>query len=230
MQKQEVGGKPRIYIVDDDPNFLTALRRLLSVEGYDVAAFESPAAFLTAHDPDQPGCVLLDLQMAEMSGLDVQCRLLSDDEKRPVIFITGEASIATSVTAMKQGARDYLTKPVEPQLLLTAVRDALAEDARLRAARAASADPVESWETAVTERGDIAVSFMAGSDHAAAAGHHLLCDREAAMEIAKDLLRTVALSDVPVRAETLTQVQEHVVERRRPELAVFAIREPGPIF
>ncbi|HEX2761626.1 MAG TPA: response regulator [Rhizomicrobium sp.] len=228
MQEQQVGDKPRIYVVDDDANFLAALRRFLMTEGYDVAAFDSPATFLAAHDPRAPGCLLLDLKMAEMSGLDVQCRLLADDERRPVIFITGEASVATSVTAMKQGARDYLTKPVEPQLLLTAVREALAEDARMRAARAASADPLESWETAVTEGGDIAVSFVAGSDPAQAAGHHLLCDREAAMEIAKDLLRTVALSDAPAGIETL--VQPPPAARRRPELAVFAIREPGPLF
>jgi FixJ family two-component response regulator len=196
MQEQ-AGGQPRIYIVDDDPSFLTALRRFLSAEGYDVAAFDSPAAFLAAHDFAQPGCLLLDLKMAEMSGLDVQSRLIAGDVTRPVIFITGEGSIPTSVAAMRQGARDYLTKPVQPEILLAAVRGAVLEDARLRSARAASKDarPVESWETAVTEMGDIAVSFTAGP--AQAAGPQIFCDREAAMGIAKDILRTVALSDMP---------------------------------
>jgi FixJ family two-component response regulator len=220
MQEQ-VGGKPCIYIVDDDPNFLTALRRLLSAEGYDVAAFDSPAAFLAAHDSGLPGCLLLDLKMAEMSGLDVQSRLIADDENRPVIFITGEASFPTSVTAMRQGARDYLTKPVEPEILLAAVRDAVREDARVRSARGASTEsrPVESWELAVTERGDIAVSFAGGPEPAT--GHHIFCDREAAMEIAKDILRTVALSDVP--GEALDGASQ---KKRRPEMRVFAIRRP----
>src|SRR5579883_252586 len=104
MQEQ-ADVKARVYVVDDDPNFLTALRRLLSAEGYDVAAFDSPAAFLAAHDPARPGCLLLDMQMAEMDGLDVQARLLAGaggwpNIRRSIIFITGEASIPASVTAM----------------------------------------------------------------------------------------------------------------------------------
>jgi DNA-binding response OmpR family regulator len=221
MLEQQIGGKPRIYIVDDDSHFLTALRRFLAIEGYDVAAFDSPAAFLAAHDPGQPGCLLLDLKMAEMSGLDVQSRLIADGQTRPVIFITGEASVPTSVTAMKQGARDYLTKPVAPEVLLTAIREAVAEDARLRS----GAQPVESWETAVTEGGDIAVSFMAARGQAG----ELRCDREAAMEIAKDLLRTVALSDVQpdIQIRSLGLVANDTA-RRRPDMSVFAIREPDP--
>lgn len=205
MQEQD---GTRVYVVDDDPNFLTALRRLLSAEGYDVAAFDSPAAFLAAHDPAQPGCLLLDVKMAEMDGLDVQARLIADGQRRPIIFITGEASIPASVTAMKRGARDYLTKPVEPEILLAAVREAMAEDARLRAARLESG-PVESWETVVTDAGDIALSFTAGGQGA----DHLVCHREAAMEIAKDILLAVAQSDP-------------AVERPRPDMAVFVIREP----
>ena len=211
---------PRIYIVDDDPNFLVALRRLLSSEGYDVAAFGSPASFLEAHDPARPGCLLLDLKMAEMDGLDVQSRLVADGEMRPIIFITGEASIPSTVMAIKRGARDYLTKPVDPEVLLAAVRGAIADDARRRAARAAGG-PVESWETAVTERGDIALSFVAsGAEAPGGDGGRKVLGREAAMGIARDILRAVAHSD----AEDDEPAQQH------PELSVFAIRRPDAIF
>src|SRR3954462_3528126 len=170
MPEQQAGDKPRIYIVDDDSSFLTALRRFLATEGYDVAPFDSPAAFLAAHDPQAPGCLLLDLKMAEMSGLDVQSRMIAEGHTRPVIFITGDASVPTSVTAMKQGARDYLTKPVAPEVLLTAIRAAEAADAQRRS----GVQPVESWETVVTEGGDIALSFMAAPGQAGE--HHIRCD------------------------------------------------------
>jgi len=226
MQEQQAGVRPRIYIVDDDSSFLTALRRFLTTEGYDVAPFDSPAAFLAAHDPEAPGCLLLDLKMAEMSGLDVQSRMIAEGQTRPVIFITGEASVPTSVTAMKQGARDYLTKPVAPEVLLGAIGEAVAEDIRLRAAAAGEA--VESWETGVTEGGEIAVSFIPAPG--SAAEHHIRCDREAAMEIAKDILRTVALSDVQPPIQAGIPALDDPPARRRPDLRVFAIRPAGGAF
>jgi FixJ family two-component response regulator len=144
MQGQ-VADKPRIYVVDDDRNFLTALRRFLSAEGFDVAAFESPVDFLAAHDPARPGCLLLDLKMAEMSGLDVQSCLMASGEKRPLIFITGEHSIPASVTAMKRGARDYLTKPVDPAVLLSAIREAMGEDTRQRTVLTGHTELLTRW-------------------------------------------------------------------------------------
>lgn len=141
----QVGDTPRIYIVDDDLNFLIALRRLLSSEGFDVQAFDSPSDFLAAHDPGRPGCLLLDLKMTEMTGLDVQSVLLAGGETRPIIFITGETGIQSGVTAMKRGARDYLTKPVEPDILLAAVQDAIKEDAKRRSARTGQNELMDRW-------------------------------------------------------------------------------------
>jgi FixJ family two-component response regulator len=143
--QQQIGEKPRIYIVDDDSKFLTALRRFLTAEGFDVVAFESPAAFLAAHEPGRPGCLLLDLKMLEMSGLEVQSKLLADGEKRPVIFITGEADVRAGVTAMKRGARDYLLKPVAPDVLLSTVKEAVREDANIRSARMGQVELMARW-------------------------------------------------------------------------------------
>lgn len=117
-----------IYVVDDDPQILTAFRRLLEIEGYNVATFESPIAFLEAHDPNLPGCALLDVGMTELSGLATQQQLMALGDSRPVIFVTGHDDVPTSVLAMKGGARDYLIKPVPDDVLLAAVANAVTAD------------------------------------------------------------------------------------------------------
>jgi len=117
-----------VYIVDDDPSVLKALSRLLRVAGYTVEAFSSPLAFLAAHDLTKPGCVLLDVGMVELNGLEVQQALTSLERHRPIIFITGVGDIPTSVAAMKAGAVDFLTKPVDEVPLMGAIAKALDAD------------------------------------------------------------------------------------------------------
>ena len=124
-----------IYVVDDDPQILTAFRRLLEIEGYNVATFESPIAFLEAHDPNLPGCALLDVGMTELSGLATQQQLMTLGDSRPVIFVTGHDDVPTSVLAMKGGARDYLIKPVPDDVLLAAVANAVTADLSAHQAR-----------------------------------------------------------------------------------------------
>src|SRR3954471_24546089 len=113
--------QPSVYVVDDDAHILKAFRRLLEIEGYNVVTFHSPRDFLASHDPMLTGCVILDVGMAELSGLEAQKRLLALSASRPVIFVTGRDDIDTGITAMKGGARDYLLKPVPEQVLLDAV-------------------------------------------------------------------------------------------------------------
>lgn len=117
-----------VNVVDDDRRILAAFRRLLEIEGYNVATFESPIAFLGAHDPDLPGCALLDVGMTELSGLAIQQQLLALGDTRPIIFVTGHDDVPTSVRAMKGGARDYLIKPVHDEVLLAAVANAVTAD------------------------------------------------------------------------------------------------------
>jgi FixJ family two-component response regulator len=116
---------PLIHVVDDDDGFRTAVARLLRASGYDVALHESGERFLEAHPPDGPGCILLDLRMAGLSGLELQERLIGSNNDLPVIFLTGAGDIPTSVHAIKAGAEDFLSKPVSKEILLNAVRRAL---------------------------------------------------------------------------------------------------------
>lgn len=117
-----------VFIVDDDASFLSALERLLSAKGYRIAAFTSPVQFLDRHDPKRRGCLLLDLQMAELNGLDVQSRLAARGESRPVIFLTGTDRVEAAVSAMKSGARNYLIKPVNTHILVDEIQNAIEED------------------------------------------------------------------------------------------------------
>ena len=128
---------PIVYVVDDDASFLTAVTRLLRAGGYEVRAFDSAARFLQNPLPtDAPGCAIVDLQMPGLSGLELQDALTKMDTALPLIFLTGHGDIPTSVHAMRQGAEDFLTKPVKRQALFDAVQRALARDATQRARRA----------------------------------------------------------------------------------------------
>jgi FixJ family two-component response regulator len=124
-------------VVDDDPSVLRALTRLFSAAGFEARAFPSPAAFLRAHDPTTPGCLVLDLALPGLDGLELQRALTVSDCARPIVFITGRGDIPSSVRAMKGGAVDFLTKPVNDRDLLAAVRNALEID---RAAREAQVE------------------------------------------------------------------------------------------
>jgi FixJ family two-component response regulator len=123
---------PVVHVVDDDASFLVAVARLLRAAGYAVRTFASGAEFL-AGVGDAPGCVIADLRMPKMNGLDLQQALLLRSNALPVIFLTGEGDIPTSVRAMRQGAEDFLTKRAPKKDLFAAVDRALLRDSRQRA-------------------------------------------------------------------------------------------------
>lgn len=125
---------PVVHVVDDDASFLTAASRLLRAAGYTVQTFSSAAEFL-AQLTDTPGCVIADLRMPGLDGLDLQAALAQHANSLPIIFLTGHGDIPTTVRAMRQGAEDFLTKRAPKQDLLEAVKRALARDARRRAER-----------------------------------------------------------------------------------------------
>ena len=121
--------------MDDDPSVLRALTRLLSSAGLEARGFPSPAAFLEAHDPATPGCLVLDVALPGLDGLEVQKALSVSDCARPIVFITGRGDIPTTVRAMRGGAVDFLTKPVNDRDLLAAVRNAIEIDRVARLAQ-----------------------------------------------------------------------------------------------
>jgi FixJ family two-component response regulator len=121
-----------IWIVDDDRGVLQALQRLLRAEGFETRAFPHAAAFFEAHDLSVPGCAVIDLGLPDLDGLALQQRLAAEGRSRPVVFLTGQGSIPAAVQAMRSGAVDFLTKPVEATALLAAIRAGLARDADTR--------------------------------------------------------------------------------------------------
>ena len=125
---------PIVFVVDDDESVRTSIRFLLKSVGLDNQAFASATEFLAAYDPAQPGCLVLDVRMPGMSGLELQDQLNLRGATLPVIFITGHGDIPMAVEAMQHGAHDFLQKPFRDQDLIHRIQQALAKDAKTRAA------------------------------------------------------------------------------------------------
>ena len=132
--------KPIVFIVDDDPSIRLALQNLISSTGQQAETYESAKAFLRDCPRDPSGCLVLDVQMPGLSGLDLQGALNHAGIHLPVIFITGHGDIPTTVRAMKAGAVEFLTKPVSDSDLLTAIDQAIERDRLARSDRAEVAD------------------------------------------------------------------------------------------
>jgi FixJ family two-component response regulator len=128
--------EPTVHIVDDDASFLAATARLVRASGFAVKTFSSASDFLAQRDADVPGCVLADLQMPGMNGLDLQSALARARDPLPILFLTGHGDIPSTVRAMRSGAVDFLEKCAPKEKLLQALQRALARDAAARNARA----------------------------------------------------------------------------------------------
>jgi len=124
---------PTVFVVDDDESVVVALGRILQSEGFVVCGSTSPAEFLDKHDSTTPGCLVTDMWMPGMNGLELNRALSEHGVHRPTVFITAEGDIPTTVQAMKAGAVTFLSKPIERGELLGAVREAVARDAAERA-------------------------------------------------------------------------------------------------
>jgi len=123
---------PTVFVVDDDAAIRKAVSRLLRSAGIAVAVFESPREFLAQYDPNTPGCLVLDLAMPGFNGLQLQTVLGEKGSILPIIFLSGHGDVSKSVQAMKGGAFDFLTKPVNAKNLLPAIRAAIERDAVAR--------------------------------------------------------------------------------------------------
>lgn len=119
---------PTVFVVDDDAAVLKSLSRLLRSAGLAVAAYSSPREFLDHHNPQWPGCIVLDVAMPGLNGLELQQVLVAGGHERSIVFLTGNGDIPMTVQAMKGGAVDFLTKPVNDDKLLQAVRAAIDQD------------------------------------------------------------------------------------------------------
>jgi RNA polymerase sigma factor (sigma-70 family) len=121
-------GAPVVFVVDDDPSVRSSLKFLISTVGLQVESFDSADTFLHRKPPDAPSCLVLDVRLPGLSGLDLQRELAARNIRIPIVFVTGHGDIPMSVRAMKAGAVEFLTKPFHDQDLLDAIRIALERD------------------------------------------------------------------------------------------------------
>jgi FixJ family two-component response regulator len=153
---------PVVFIVDDDEGVRDSLRRLLTSVGLAVEVFATAQAFLTARRPDAPGCLVLDVRLPGLSGLDLQRELAGADAALPIIFLTGYGDIPMSVRAMKAGAVEFLTKPFREQDLLDALRQAIERDRVVRAERREVAELRRRYDSLTPRERDVMAGVIAG--------------------------------------------------------------------
>jgi FixJ family two-component response regulator len=153
---------PVVFIVDDDPGVRDALRRLLTSVGLAAEVFATAQAFLTARRPDAPGCLVLDVRLPGLSGLDLQRELAAVDASLPIIFLTGYGDIPMSVRAMKAGAVEFLTKPFREQDLLDAIRHAIDRDRVARTERRELTELRHRYGSLTPRERDVLAGVIAG--------------------------------------------------------------------
>lgn len=130
------GGDVKVFVVDDDASVRKSLARLIAVAGWKVETLASADEFLERAPHDRPACLVLDVRLPGLNGLELQERLARDDGDIPIVFITGHGDIAMGVRAMKAGAVDFLPKPFEDEALLEAIGRAIERDRQIRPIRA----------------------------------------------------------------------------------------------
>jgi len=151
---------PIVFVVDDDISVRESLELLIQVSGWRAETFASAREFLARPRPSVPSCVILDLALPDVSGLDLQQRVAADRSEMPIIFITGYGDISQSVRAMKAGALEFLTKPFREDVLVSAIRHALERsrrtlehDAKMKALR-------QSYESLTPREREVMVGFL----------------------------------------------------------------------
>lgn len=157
-----MNSEPTVFLVDDEASVLKALSRLLRSAGLTVETFRSPLEFLQRRDLNVPGCLVLDVAMPDLNGLDLQQALAARGIELPVIFLTGKGDIPMSVQAMKQGAVDFLTKPTNDEDLLAAIRTAFERDLASRQARIERLRIQQQLETLTPREREVLVHVIAG--------------------------------------------------------------------
>ena len=153
---------PIIAIVDDDPSVREGLQSLLRSAGWRIETFASAQEFLRRTRAETPSCLILDLQLPDLSGLDLQKRMAEVDWGIPIVFLTGHGNIPASVRAMKAGAVEFLTKPVEEQDLLRAIQEAIERDRHARQHKAGMLELQQRYESLTLREREVMQQVISG--------------------------------------------------------------------
>ena len=151
-----------VFIIDDDPSMCDALTRLLNTVGLRAHAFKTAQEFLSTKRPDTPSCLVLDVRLPGLSGLDLQRELVNVDPPTQIVFISAHGDVPMTVQALKAGAVDFLTKPFRDQHLLDAVQQAIDRDRAARHQRRESAELRRRYESLTPRERDVMAGIVAG--------------------------------------------------------------------
>ena len=161
-QKRGPQSKAMVFVVDDDVSVREALESLVRSAGFEVETFASAQGFLDHRKADKPSCLVLDVRLPGLSGLDLQKRILEANREIPIVFITGHGDVPTSVRAMKAGAVEFLTKPFSDQDLLEAIRQAIQRDRSARHEHAEMQDLYERYESLTPRERQVMEKVVSG--------------------------------------------------------------------
>jgi FixJ family two-component response regulator len=175
-----LAARPLVHVVDDDERTRTSLSRLLRAAGFDAACYADARDFMASDSFARPGCVVLDVNLPELNGLDFFEAMQRQGVSLPVVFLTGFGDIPMTVRAMKAGAVDFLTKPIERSALLDAIARALERDDTQRAARESTAAVRERYESLTTREREVFAHVVAGR-----LNKQIACDLNAAVRTVK---------------------------------------------
>lgn len=151
-----------VFVVDDDASVRKALARAIQAAGLNVKTFATARQFLDQGSPEGPGCLVLDVRMPGLSGLDLQAELNSRNIRTPIIFITGHGDIPVTVKAMKGGAVDFLTKPFKVTNLIEVIQEAIRKDKRLQASRSKTAEMQRRIQTLTPREREVMALVVRG--------------------------------------------------------------------
>jgi FixJ family two-component response regulator len=161
--------RPMVFVVDDDARVRDALSSLLASAGLDVAVFASAAEFLDADKPDAPACLVLDLELPDINGLELLSEL-ADRQAPPIVFVTGHGDIPSSVRAMKAGAVEFLSRPFGDQELLAAIDEAIALDRTERSKRSERSELQRRYDRLTAREREVLTFVVAGFANKQTAG------------------------------------------------------------
>jgi FixJ family two-component response regulator len=154
-----------VFVVDEDAAVRDGIKEMLEAHDFRVAEFSTAEEFLDRYDPDQPGCLLLDLQLPGISGTDLQEQLVARGIRIPIIFLTGHGDVANSVRALKAGAVDFLEKPPAKAVLLERLQAALAMDAELRQKESVRSQTAERFATLTAREREVMALVISGQSN-----------------------------------------------------------------